>query len=456
MIWTNAKIAKFSIFAVNHQLMTHFSRLLISSLFLTIAAGQAHAQSIFDLPELMLQGRQSSARTPKLDYDVEFHYYMDYGDYRYGGEVFNDTQLINRGRLTPSATLSTSRDRGTTHRLVLGMDVIKNMGEYPLSYAQFRESEMDSRLANTGLFKELIFHYNLEKVFRNGTFNLHAGVFPRSVRQGEYNRTMFSDSDYSFDPNVDGISIKYDGKVTFLELGFDRTGYKGYDRHESYLAYTAGAIAPLKWAKLGWAGTFRHVGAAKFYSGNSECFIFNPYLKFDAGQYLGMDALSLKAGAVVSYQKDRFLEQDPKFPVGFEAVADARFHGLGIENTYYYGDNMMPLYANDSKYPESIAALLYKGDLMYNSHRGYATFYDRLEIYCQPQLGQGVSLRASAIANFVKPNEAIPSLAGWHAKVSILFDLQKFNSPSKQPREVRTGAGRRNTASKTGIETRNI
>ena len=168
-----------------------------------------------------------------------------------------------------------------------------------------------------------------------------------------------------------------------------------------------------------------------------------------------MQELSLKAGAIASYQLDYSIASYDEtgasvgdrvhFPMGAEAVLDVRNWNLGVEDTFYYGDNQM-IYRSISYADISSATVysgtVYSGQTFYYTRRGYPSWYNRLELYWQPLNSGFVSTRVSAVSHFIMPSgeeeNRIGPFIGMQAKASILFNLDTF----RHPRENATG-GRR-------------
>ncbi|MBD4650305.1 hypothetical protein GUG52_00405, partial [Xanthomonas citri pv. citri] len=69
----------------------------------------------------------------------------------------------------------------------------------------------------------------------------------------------------------------------------------------------------------------------------------NLYLKADLAKKAGMQALSLNAGLLTGYQRDR-REDLYVIPVAFESAMDARKNNLGVENTFVCSPDMMVNY----------------------------------------------------------------------------------------------------------------
>ena len=95
---------------------------------------------------------------------------------------------------------------------------------------------------------------------------------------------------------------------------------------------------------------------------------------------------------------------------------------------------MMPFQSikYSSEYPSSsFTSLIYKGESIYCTQRGYASINNRLELFYAPDFSDFVDLKASAIAYVINGNNAIKPFVGWQAKLSLFLNLDSFRSPGK-------------------------
>lgn len=409
--------------------------LAISAVLLNAAGAQA--QSLFDLPLFGQQSPRQQEKPLQFEYGADFQYYLDYRDMSMTDDLFMISETFNIARFSPSFGLSFSQNKNTTHRLMAGIDLVKNLGENPVSLLLYSHDEDDPKLNNLALFKEIFFYYNIQSRLGKGLLTACAGIFPRTFSEGEYSRVHFSDSFKVSDVNIEGLLVSYRTPRLYAEAAIDRMGAIGIDRRERMLAMTAGAYKLFDWASLGWSGSYMLLGESyidPFYVHNA---IVNPYAKFEFGHMLKMDELSLKAGAIASFQMDTELLYDYHIPVGVEAVLTARKWGFGMENTFFYGDNMMPFRADTylEKYQTGIFNyLIYTGDPFYFTHRGFAASYDRAEIFYQPHIADFVDFRVSGIAHFIIPSSSVyGTFMGWQAQASLFFSLDALRNPKKAP-----------------------
>ena len=398
----------------------------------TIAAGaELKAQSIFGLPEIFQQANQN--RKISADYDMEFRYDFDWRNFNACDDILSSSMVINSVRLTPSVGFSLQQDKNTRHRVLFGISVMKELGANPASAVIFQD-ENDEKLKNLALFQKILVYYDFRRSNGKANFEALAGVFPNSYRSGYYSRAVFSDIDRIYNPEIEGAMLKYENARFRYELGLDCTSSKALERVLGYNLFTSGEYIPFRWGSIGWNGNFAIVRASPLTDANADNLLLNPYLKFDLGYKFGMEELSLRAGALASYQIDRFGDKRARFPMGAEIILSARNWGFGIEDSFFYGDNMMPFQSikYSSEYPSSsFTSLIYKGESIYCTQRGYASINNRLELFYAPDFSDFVDLKASAIAYVINGNNAIKPFVGWQAKLSLFLNLDSFRSPGK-------------------------
>ena len=409
-----------------------------AALFMTFTISGAQSFFDFSFPDIGpgQQYRQEDSDRLEFDYDVDFQYYFDNREFKASSDIFAYTETFNSARVSPSIGFRFHQDRNTTHRLMLGTDITKNLGENPTAVVYYSPDEHSQSLRNSQLFKDIFYYYNLSTKMLDGRFDLFAGIYPRTAMEGEYSRAIFSDITKVNDPNVEGVTLKYRTPRLFTEIGGDMTGYTGVDRRESFMIYTAGNYNFLEWLSAGWDGAYTHVGGSHIKVTRVDMAMINPFLKVDFSRKYGFEELSLKAGALASYQHDHYIDSESHFPIAAEGIFTAKKWGLGLENTVFYGDNMMiyksSVYSDEYLDTSSYTNILYLGEPFYFTHRGYSAGYDRVELFFEPAIADAVKLRVSAVGHFIFPSsELVGAFLGWQGRASLVFDLDAIRHPQK-------------------------
>ena len=133
----------------------------------------------------------------RFAYDV--HFEMNFDNRELYRSAFSNSMTIFGARLTPSVGLQAVQEDGTSHKLMLGIDVMKDFGASPVSelIAGKGSAETLPRQNNLDLFREITLYYRMEKDFGDTDMTLYAGIFPRRTMEGSYSRAFFSDSSSS-------------------------------------------------------------------------------------------------------------------------------------------------------------------------------------------------------------------------------------------------------------------
>ena len=425
--------------------------IILSVTALLVAASVTSAQSLLDLPGLLgrqQQDRRVQENAVKVEYDIDFQYFFDLRSFGASEELFMATETFNVARFSPSAVLRFDQDARTTHRLALGIDLTKNLGANPTAVEVYSEAEHQSKLSNFDLMKDIFFYYNYKKSIGDGILDFYAGILPRTILDGDYTRAIFADDIRYYDPNLEGVTFKYSAPRFKAEVTADIAGVRGVDRVGCEMVFTSGIYNPVDWASLGWSAAYTHSNGSLLASADVDFALVNPYAKVDFGSKLGMQELSVKAGPIATYQLDYKMPaydesgeevgESPHFPMGAEVIFNVRHWGFGLENTYYFGDNlntyMSSAYSGSSA--ATYAGTIYKGEDFYFTRRSVPAWYDRLELYWQPLKSEFVGARFSAIGHFITPagrgtEDQIGPFIGSQVKATVLFNLDAFRHPRK-------------------------
>lgn len=330
-------------------------------------------------------------------YDLDFHYYFDNRELDAAEPYLIPSGTTHAAVLVPKVRVGLPTGRNAVHSLTLGADLQHDMG------AQTWE----------GTFREGLLYYEGQVRTERGAFKGVAGIYPRTLLKGYYSEAFFSDQNRFEDRNYEGVLLQWRGGRFFSEAALDWLGKRGYDSKERFQVISAGAWQMLRVLSLGWAADYYHYAGSEQAPGVVDHGMLHPWVKLNLAPGTGWQELSLRAGAILTYQWDRRRADYPSTPLGGEATAVVRRWNITLENTAYYGDDLMPLY--DRK---DLAGNLYGANL-YFGHRYYTGFYDRVELHWDAKLAPGLRLRAGARAHFSQTG-----FMGWQQVVSLRFDLQ--------------------------------
>ena len=107
-------------------------------------------------------------------YDVDFE--MNFDNREYSPSSFSSSRTIFGARLTPALGLYLRERSGGEHRLMLGIDVMKDFGRGP-DGSQDGTVPGNKGYGNADLFHEMTLYYMLEMKMGKTDFSLTAGIF---------------------------------------------------------------------------------------------------------------------------------------------------------------------------------------------------------------------------------------------------------------------------------------
>ena len=368
---------------------------------------------------IMLSIGASAQNRLKVDYNLHFDWHLDNREFDSSDNSYAKSGTDAAARITPYGGILIEQPNGLKHNILMGIDLLKDLGNNPTRTG----AEADDDLENWDIFREITLFYIAEKKTGNSDFSFVAGVYPRHMSKGKYTNLFYSDSVRFYDNNFDGVLLNLERPRSYYEIGMDWMGKYGTDRRERFMFFTYGEswIFPSKWLKAGWQGYLQHYANSANAIGVVDDIKFNPFIEIDFGHNLGLQRLSLTAGPVVSYQRDRRFEEH-KTPHGWDFISEVRYREIGIRNELYYGENMMPYYKALSPEGSPYAGNLYLGDSMWQIRTNgddHPAVYNRLEAYWRPKIGDFVHFDLSVIFHF---NE---SYIGWQQKMGLIFDLNR-------------------------------
>ena len=359
-----------------------------------------------------------SAQT--FEYDVDFTYLFDNLECGKCNDFYCESSTLHAARLTPQVGVGFGQDAGFRHKVMAGIDVMKNMGE--ASRVSGTEGE---GYDNKKLFREMVLYYNLEKDFNGGTFSALAGCFSKANSEGHYSEVFYSDYSRFYDNNMEGMLFKWRSSRLYAELGLDWMGMHGEWRRERFQIRTAGKWDISKRFCLGWDGVVYHFAGSDNTPGVVDNNMIEGYFRFNIAPDSGFQELYAQLGYIGGYQRDRNVDDTSFKTGGGEFVFSAKRWNVGIQNDLYYGGDLMRYYDrtySSGPLPYKYGSDLYMGNTFYHFVSGQG-LYDRLEIYYQPKITDFISLRLSVRLHFVSQKNAPSGLVGNQEAAALLFNL---------------------------------
>lgn len=235
------------------------------------------------------------------------------------------------------------------------------------------------------------------------------GMFPRKQLIEEMPGYLWSDSLNYYQSNIRGAMLQYVGDKGFFDAYVDWRGMQTRTQREAFNVVFHGQMSPRRnWFGFGGYVQMNHFALQKNAPEGQDIvdnFIVNPYLSADLGRHTALDSLNLRAGLLMTLERNRAIGKGWHIPAGFYMEAVGEWRWLGAKNTLYIGKPQMPSYTtlapsrNDSESDETVwtpmGPSLYQGEAFYQKK-----FYDRLDVYAYILRKRHVSVLASLDFNF--------------------------------------------------------
>ena len=421
-------------------------KILALSVLAALTGNMAGAQDFFSWGFGAPQPQQESR--VKFIYDANFDYHFDNREFSAGGNRFTNSMTIYGARLTPSVGLQVRQNANVKHKLMLGIDIMKDFGRHPSDVAS--SSEHDRHLDNTRLFREMTMYYGIDAKLGAWKLQGYAGMFPRSFSEGEYSQVFFSDSLKFYDNNLDGVLVKACHPRAYMEVVFDWNGMIGSYRREQFNAFGFGKYRFCDLFSAGLAFKYHHYANAEEYIGVVDDAMVQPFVRFNFGHYCGWQDISATLSWYQALQQDRRFKNGSTGPGGAELTLSVRNWNVGLENRIYYGQDLMPFYNDVDNGGYKYGNDLYAGCPFYRVHTDGGkkwAVYDRLEVYYQPHIADFLDLRLAVTAHFPDGFR----YEGLQQKLSLIFSLDKLLNPSgKSSGEGRVSGRKRSRRSSAG------
>ena len=341
-------------------------------------------------------------------YDLDFD--MQFDNREFDGTSYTSSMTVFGARVTPSVGVGLQQKNGTKHRLMVGIDIMKDFG---------------SARKNSELFDEITLYYDVQKQIGKTGFEMVAGVFPRRYAEGSYSQAFYSDSLRFYDNNLEGLLLKFSRPKAYFEIGCDWMGmYDTYSR-ERFQIFSSGEGRVLPFLSLGYAASLYHFSFSGVSVGVVDNALVNPYLRFDMASMTDMQTLAVRLGWLQALQNDRANVGHYVFPGGAEVVMEVQKWNVGLRNDMFIGTDIMPYYNTVDNAGYKYGNVLYMGSPFYrvwDDGRDGIGLADRLEVYYAPKFGAPyLDMKVSAIFHFDGEK-----YCGCRQMVSLNFNLEKL------------------------------
>ncbi len=224
-------------------------------------------------------------------------------------------------------------------------------------------------------------------------WSMSMGMFPRTQLREVLPGFLWCDSLTYFQRNIRGALVQYHSRSAFIDFYLDWRQMQTETEREAF-----NIVFHVQW----------HPGAGRFFVGGHammnhfaltkhspadqhivDNFLVNPYVGVDFSGATALDSLRVRAGAVMTIERNRAHDYWSAPGGGwFDVVAEWRW--LGVKNSFYIGGKLLPSYSE-------FGSQLYQGEPFYSS-----PFYNRTDVYARIVRNRLVDLEASLDFNVAK------------------------------------------------------
>lgn len=296
-----------------------------------------------------------SSKPVQFLYDVDFTTYFDNREY---AAPYQIPQTILNFRLSPEIGVRILDRAGGKHELVAGVNYTQRLG---------------------GDWRDVQFNPIAYYQFRYRGFSVAMGAIPYTKRIQPLPEWLLYDSIAYYHPNMQGAHLAYQDERGFIELMCDWRGAQTTERREMFRLIANGQYQ-YQWFQVGGLAHMNH--KASFAAPKHEYVMddihLHAFVGADLTKYTPFDSLSIRAGYIFGWQRDREINQS-FYNHGLIVDLYANWWFLGLRNTFYYGDNLQPLRDRN--------AFLCLGDPFYQSR-----IYNRTDIFAYLYRSSFVSL----------------------------------------------------------------
>jgi len=254
----------------------------------------------------------------------------------YASNTFDESKTLFSARLSPRVGVQWDGK----NRLVFGVDLLQHFGDHekflsdakPLMYYRFHTEHVQA----------------------------YAGIFDRKALMGDYSRAFFSDSMTFYSNRIAGFLGGYRSTArrrTYVEFGIDWEGMYSHASREKFRILSAGRYSACDNFFFGYAFSMFHFAGSKEEENVTDNLLINPFVGTEFKAYFDFD---IRAGFLFAPQRVRRFAEGWKKPCGGQIDFKMTRWGVKLENTLYFGENLMPYYAVHG-------AELYAGERFYST-----------------------------------------------------------------------------------------
>lgn len=236
-------------------------------------------------------------------------------------------------------------------------------------------------------------YYRHDGAAAGSPWSFSMGMFPRTQLREEMPGFLWSDSLAYSQRNIRGALVQYRGSRGFADFYVDWRGMQTREQREAFNLVFHGRWHPRAGNPLFIGGylMMNHFALQEDAPSDQHIvdnFVADPYVGVNLQGRTVLDSLIVRAGPLVTFERNRASGNNWKVPAGVWIEGAAQWRWLGVRETFYAGGRQMPSYI-PFRYD------LYQGDPFYQ-----AKTYSRTDVYADIYRNRYVKLRASLDFHF--------------------------------------------------------
>ncbi|MFR9650549.1 MAG: hypothetical protein SNG35_00800 [Rikenellaceae bacterium] len=213
---------------------------------------------------------------------------------------------------------------------------------------------------------------------KDDRWSIAAGLFPHSETMiGSYSTAFFADDYLFYDNVISGVMGRYSWQErSYVEMICWWQSQPSNETREIFSLLSSANVAIGGSLYAGYSFSLTHFAGSKAEGENNvvDNALANPFIGFS---HKGRWLFDMRAGVLVSMQRDRSYGNEWQMPVKGEVGFSLSRWGFTLDERFYYGDDLMPLY--DGHPDLYYANTLYMGDPFFRADG----VYNRAEINYQ-------------------------------------------------------------------------
>ena len=299
-------------------------------------------------------------------WDASFDLFFDNREYH---SPFTPSQTLFGLRLAPEIGIRFDQD----HSIMTGINFLAEFGAHPGVEA-----------------KDYIAYYQ----YKGKRLSCYGGLIPRAKSIASYTRAIFNDSIYYYAPILSGLLLQYKGESGYVEFGLDWNSKITNTDREKFLLFL-GSRFHIHSFYAGLQASLYHHSQTLLYDGVVDNMLLFPHIGLDLAETTRFERFNVQAGWMQAFQNDRTFVGKYVSPSGLQLDVSLQKWRIGIDNTLYAGQNLMPYWEAPARNYD-YGPGLYWGEPFYRTD----SIYNRMELYWQPHIGDRFFLRLSSVHHY--------------------------------------------------------